>query len=321
MKKVLAAALLTVALVAQAFAGGTPHQVLGKATYANNTVPLGSPEMRFEAHVTTRPAEVLTENDVGCGIQFVDPECWWWVECGNFPTPWSDGEPLRIDFWGDGANNPPTFRPESAYVIVILDESVGSQDVGEIEIPVELGQFTAQGGEEEVVLTWSTASETNNLGFFLYRASASTGPWTKINEELIPGAGSSASPHQYSYRDRDLAPGEYWYQVEDVSSFGDADRHGPVSAVAEPLSYLSLTSAHVVGDDLRLSFSVPRTGQVTAKMYNTMGREARVLVDEPLQAGRHQMDCGIDGVASGLYFCRLRQEGSGEVSFKVSVVR
>jgi hypothetical protein len=317
------AAVVVVAICGQALAAGIPHQVLGTATYANNTVPQGFPEMRFEAYITARPTEVLTEATVGCGIQYIPspPECWWWVECGNFQTPWSDSELLRIDFWGDGTNNPPTFRPESAYILVVLDESVGSQDVGEIEIPVELSTFAADGGEEEVVLRWTTASETNNLGFFVHRATSSTGPWDRVNEELIPGAGMSGTPHQYVYRDPELAPGEYWYELEDVSALGTSNRHGPVSVLVSPLSKLAVTGAHVVGDELHLSFSVPRTGMVKGAIYNVAGREARVLFDQRLDAGRQRLTCDLEGVSSGLYFCRVQQEGFEEALVRLPIIR
>jgi hypothetical protein len=317
------AAVVIVAICGQALAAGIPHQVLGTATYANNTVPQGSPELRFEAYITTRPTEVLTEATVGCGIQYVPspPGCWWWVECGNFQTPWSDNELLRIDFWGDGTNNPPTFRPESAYVLVVLDEGVGSQDVGEIEIPVELSAFQAEGGEEEVILRWTTASETNNLGFFVDRSVSSTGPWDRVNEELIPGAGVSGVPHQYVYRDRELAPGEYWYELEDVSAAGTSNRHGPVSVVVTPLSKLVVTGARVAGDQLQINFSVPGSGMVKGSIYNVAGREAMVLFEQRFDAGRQTLMCDLKGVASGLYFCRLQQEGFEEASVRVPIIR
>ncbi len=319
---VLAVAVM-LALAGGAFAGGTPHLVYGTATYANNTVPHGAPELTIEAFITARPGEILTHESSGCGTQYAagpPEECAWWIQCGTF-SQWADGEVLQIEFHGDGTNNPPTFRAESSFIIVVLDESVGSQDVGDIEIPVELSTFEAEGGEEEALLRWTTASETNNLGFFVHRAASSAGPWNRVTEELIPGAGMSGTPLQYVYRDRDLAPGEYWYELEDVSAVGTSNRHGPVSVVVSPLSKLVVTGTHFAGDELHIDFSVPRSGMVKGSMYNVAGREATVLFEQRFDAGRQSLTCDLEGVASGLYFCRLQQEGFEEASVRLPIIR
>ncbi len=325
--KTLGLGLLAIlGLVAPVFGGGLPHNVTGSATYANATVPHGSPELTFNAYIIIpdRSNEVLNQNSPGCGTLYDagPPEvCYWWVQCANFPTPWQDGEVLQVDFYGDGTNNPPTFRPESSSVVVVLDESVPYQDVGEIEIPVELSAFEAVGGEEEVVLRWATVSETNNLGFFLHRGTSSTGPWETVNKELIPGAGMSGTGRQYVYRDRNLAPLEYWYELEDVSSVGTSNRHGPISVVVSPVSKLVVTAANVVGDQLHLGFSVPRAGKVKGAMYNVAGREAKVLFDQRFEPGSHHIICDLEGVASGLYLCKIHQEGFEEASVRLPITR
>jgi hypothetical protein len=46
--------------------------------------------------------------------------------------------------------------------------------------------FTATGAEESITLNWETASEINNTGFNLYRATAEDGKQTQLNAELVP---------------------------------------------------------------------------------------------------------------------------------------
>lgn len=106
---------------------------------------------------------------------------------------------------------------------------------------VTLTSFTAEwagGGQAEVsqgqgvVLRWETASEIDNLGFNIYRAPKKKGPWTKLNEQLIPSQVPPGSPVGATYEWTDsgaVAGGKYFYLLEDVDVHGTATQHGPVT--------------------------------------------------------------------------------------------
>jgi hypothetical protein len=75
--------------------------------------------------------------------------------------------------------------------------------------------------------------ERNNLGFSLYRPAKAHGPKTQINGDLIPTLVPPGRPFGavYSYRDRTLKRGiRYFYWLEDVSIYGQAEVHSPVAA-------------------------------------------------------------------------------------------
>jgi hypothetical protein len=55
-----------------------------------------------------------------------------------------------------------------------------------------------------------------------------------------------------------------------------------------------------------IRFALPDPGRVTMKLYDVAGREARVLVDEELPAGWHRVVLDAQGLASGIYFCRMQ---------------
>jgi hypothetical protein len=54
-----------------------------------------------------------------------------------------------------------------------------------------------------------------------------------------------------------------------------------------------------------IRFALPNPGRVTMKLYDVAGREVRVLVDEELPAGWHRTVLDAQGLASGIYFCRM----------------
>ncbi|HKB16236.1 MAG TPA: hypothetical protein VKF62_09220, partial [Planctomycetota bacterium] len=96
---------------------------------------------------------------------------------------------------------------------------------------VTLQSFSAVGRDRAVELSWTTASELQNLGFHLHRADAPAGPYQRITTTLIPGLGSSPTGQDYAYRDVGLENGRtYFYRLEDVETTGVVAQHGPVSA-------------------------------------------------------------------------------------------
>jgi hypothetical protein len=78
-------------------------------------------------------------------------------------------------------------------------------------------------------LKWSTATETENFGYDVYRGDSEEGPFTRITEEVIPGAGTSDLPSYYEFVDDSIEPGRaYYYYVESISMSGVRERFTPV---------------------------------------------------------------------------------------------
>ena len=80
MKLLLAAGLVLALVPALAWAGGTPKQLYGTVVYSDGSVPSGGDaELTFEAYITTRPGEIITQATTGCGVSYVNPDCWAFV--------------------------------------------------------------------------------------------------------------------------------------------------------------------------------------------------------------------------------------------------
>jgi len=80
-----------------------------------------------------------------------------------------------------------------------------------------------------IQVEWSTASEIDTAGFNLYRSENLTGPFVKINANLIPASGDPLVGGKYQYLDESVEPGRsYYYELEDVENSGATSRHGPI---------------------------------------------------------------------------------------------
>ena len=77
-------------------------------------------------------------------------------------------------------------------------------------------------------IKWVTASELNNFGFDVLRGASEDGPFIKVNENTIPGAGSSDTPNRYEFIDDSIEAGiAYWYYVESISMSGQRQKFTP----------------------------------------------------------------------------------------------
>ena len=76
---------------------------------------------------------------------------------------------------------------------------------------------------------WSTASEEENFGYDVYRATAEKGPFVKLTKQPLLGNGTTAETHQYKYVDDSIDPcRDYWYYVESIASDGTREKFTPV---------------------------------------------------------------------------------------------
>ncbi len=92
-------------------------------------------------------------------------------------------------------------------------------------LPVSLSSFQAEQTAEGVVIKWTTESEVDNAGFFIYRSQTKDGEFKVVNPTMVQGAGTTAERNEYTWTDNTAKPNTvYYYRIEDVSYAGEREQ-------------------------------------------------------------------------------------------------
>jgi hypothetical protein len=99
---------------------------------------------------------------------------------------------------------------------------------GEVAKPTAATPEAKRDERPRITLTWSTASEMDNYGFFVKRADDEKGPFKALNVKILPGGGNSDVPLEYKYVDENVVMGKtYFYYLESVSTTGVKEKFSP----------------------------------------------------------------------------------------------
>lgn len=178
----------------------------------------------------------------------------------------------------------------------------------EVEIP-----FTAPDGVQRIegTLTWFGGPVTD-LDLYLLDA----------DHNEVQSSASSSAPEQLSFVTP--VPGQYYWRIvgyatPDTAQF-TIDMNQCVAAVtgagetAVRALWFAPPAPNPFRSNTRLSFGLPRAGDVSLRIYDLAGRKVRTLQNGMLEAGLHsrtwdrRTDRG-DQVAAGVYFARLMVGG------------
>lgn len=168
---------------------------------------------------------------------------------------------------------------------------------GDSTLPVVLSSFSAIPTQQNYVqLNWTTQSETNMLGFRIYRNSTENVSDALNLNVLIPATNTSLE-HQYSYLDEEITGyGIYYYWLETCDLDGQMQMNGPVSVTvnAQPEnpdipSVILDNFVHAYPNpfqpNLYLQINQKEEGILTVLVYDILGRKVAVLNDAYIAKG------------------------------------
>ncbi len=171
-------------------------------------------------------------------------------------------------------------------------------------IPVELVSFDARVVGRDILLTWETASESDNYGFEIERAK-DLNQWVPIG--FVPGYGTTTIAHLYSFIDKNTHAGTYYYRLKQIDIDGKFEYSMVVQIVVHPPKryFLSQNYPNPFNPTTTITFELPKTTTVKLILYNVLGEVVELITDKKFQAGHHEIIFNAEKLATGLYFYKL----------------
>jgi hypothetical protein len=189
-----------------------------------------------------------------------------------------------------------------------LDTVSDYSNIAEIIIPVELNFFSADIFGDAVMISWSTATENNNLGFDLERKMYET--WDKV--AFIEGKGSTTEESNYVYIDEfkyKTFKGLILYRLKqiDLSGIFEYSNFIEVNVDFTPKEYaLYQNYPNPFNPATIIKFSIPEAGDVKLTVFNFLGEEIEILFNGYKDVGYHEVEFEASRFPSGIYFCLLQ---------------
>jgi hypothetical protein len=176
-------------------------------------------------------------------------------------------------------------------------------------LPAELVTFSANYNDGNVDLSWITATELNNSVFDVERKSED-GEWNKIT--FIQGGVTTTEIKHYFFSDevKALNISKLFYRLKQI----DFDGTSVYSKVIEveinlPASFqLEQNYPNPFNPVTLIKYQLPIKSSVTLKIYDILGKEAEILVNEEKDAGYYQISFNASKFSSGIYFYTLQTE-------------
>ena len=221
------------------------------------------------------------------------------------------GVPSQISFNITLDQNAPIDRPyrflflfEQESLVAQSAQTIRSGDTPIEELPVELIGFEALISGGDMVLSWSTASETNNAGFQVELQSEG-GAFREAG--FVDGAGTSLNERQYRYVIGNLKAGVYTVRLKQIDFDGAFEYSPSVTVALKPEAYsLEQNFPNPFNPQTRIEFQLPVQEHVLLEVFDALGRRIALLVDDPRQAGSHAVTFDASNLPNGTYVYRLQ---------------
>lgn len=230
------------------------------------------------------------------------------TDFANLRIAKDDGAGNWVDIGGLGTANTAGIIASTANFTSFSNFVLANDTSGSNLIPVELTSFTASIVGKNVTLRWSTATESNNSGFEIQRKTLydNSRNWTKVG--FVKGAGSTVIPQEYSFDDKiNSANGSLAYRLKQVNFDGTYEYSKVVNVVIDlPKHYvLSQNYPNPFNPTTTIKFDLPRASNVLIKVYDILGNEVALLMNEKKDAGSYEVQFDADRLSTGTYFYQI----------------
>ncbi len=173
-------------------------------------------------------------------------------------------------------------------------------------IPVELFSFSAVTSKDFITLNWITVTELNNYGFEILKSPDNTS-WQKIG--FVAGHSTSTEKHFYSFiDDQNNSISKSYYKLKQIDhngsySFSETIEVEKQTSPSDFVLYQNYPNPF--NPTTKISWQSSLDSWQSLRIYDMLGNEVSVLVDEYRKAGTYYTNFNALGLTSGIYFYQL----------------
>jgi hypothetical protein len=190
-------------------------------------------------------------------------------------------------------------------------------------LPVEMISFTAAASPDDgITLHWSMASELNNSGWDVERATVdaagNVSAFTKIGH--VKGTLNSVVTTNYSFLDRTALYGTFEYTLNQIDINGNSKLSNTIKVAQLVLPKTVQLSAYPnpFNPTATLRYALPEAGKVVIAVYNSIGQLVTTVVNKNADAGIFEVSLNGSSLPSGVYFARLSFAGAANSTVRIS---
>ena len=209
-------------------------------------------------------------------------------------------------------------------------------------LPVTLSTFTAQYLAGKPLLYWTTQSETDNMGWFVYRNKIEDFTSATKVSGMIEGHGTTTQAQSYIYEDVIANPqvGDvYYYWLESVDYSGTIhhfdkvamitipDINNPNPNVTPPQVYDLLASPNPFNESTKISFTLTQSAMVDVAIYDVKGALVKSFDTQHVTANDEVLlkwygnDENSKSLSNGIYLYSLKVNGQDYATKQVILMK
>ncbi len=184
-------------------------------------------------------------------------------------------------------------------------------------IPVEMTSFSGVSENGLIKLTWTTATETNNLGFEI--------EWSEDNKhfrniDFVNGNGTTTSQSSYSYYFEKPVNGKNYFRLKQIDHDGSFEFSNVIEVDFKVVKNFSLNQNYPnpFNPSTEISFSIPAEGYASVEVFSASGELVNKIFEGNVRAGIQKMNFNADGLASGTYIYKVNYINSEGGKFSLS---
>jgi hypothetical protein len=173
-------------------------------------------------------------------------------------------------------------------------------------LPVVFNGFFVTRNNNNIVLTWSTAQESNNSNYEVQRSFDGTN-WSTI--AIMMGAGNSTTVQQYNFTDKNMTAAVAYYRIKQVDIDGRYE-YSTVKSIRASEAAAS-TRIYAAGNTVNIEFNKEVKNPITVRIVNMNGQ---VVGQRTYQQAAYRITMNMNNPVSGAYIVQLNDnEGWNEV--------